>query len=56
MSDQQIQSSEQEQVLTPRDVQAVNDTNRGVATRPGWIAVVAFLVFVGGLAVFMFKF
>jgi hypothetical protein len=56
MSEQQVQSREQDQLLTPRDVQAVNDRNRKAATRPGWIAGLAFLVFMGGLAAFMFSF
>ena len=58
MSDQKIQSpgQEQEVILTPQDVQAVNNRNRRSATRPGWIAGLAFLVFVGGLAAFMFRF
>ena len=56
MSEQQTQAPGQDQVLTPQDVQAANNKNRGSATRPGWIAAVAFLVFVGGLAAFMFHF
>ena len=56
MSEQQAQSREQDQLLTPQDVQTVNDSNRSVPTRPGWIAVLAFLVFVGGLGAFMFNF
>lgn len=56
MSDQQVQSPEEEAVLSPQDVQKANNRNRGSATRPGWMAGVAFVVFVGGLAAFMFHF
>lgn len=56
MSEPQTQPQGEEEVLTPQDVQSANNRNRAVATRPGWIAVVAFVGFVGGLAAFMFHF
>lgn len=56
MSEQQTQPQSEETVLTPRDVQSANNANRKVATRPGWVAMIAFVGFVGGLAAFMFHF
>jgi hypothetical protein len=56
MSDQQNPASEPVEIVTPQDVQAANNRNRGSATRPGWMAGVAFVAFVGGLAAFMFHF
>jgi hypothetical protein len=56
MSEQQNPASAEDKFMTPQEVQAVNNRNRGVATRPGWIAGLAFVAFAGGLAAFMFHF
>jgi hypothetical protein len=55
MSEQQI-STEQQEVVTPQQVQAANNANRGRASRPGWIAGLCVLAFLGGLALFMYHF
>ena len=57
MSEREISTeTEPEAVVTPQQVQAANNENRRVATRPGWIAGVAAVAFIGGLAAFMFHF
>ncbi len=55
MSEQQI-ATEQQEVNTPQQVQAANNANRDRASRPGWIAALCMLAFLGGLAAFMYHF
>ncbi|HSR55514.1 MAG TPA: hypothetical protein VLN73_04705 [Alphaproteobacteria bacterium] len=49
-------AAEEEKVVTPQQVQEANYQNRKAATRPSWMAGLAALVFIGGLAAFMFHF
>lgn len=60
MSEQQIsqqaESASPEAPTTPQEIKEANNQNRKSATRPGWIAGVCALVFVGGLVAFMANF
>ncbi len=54
MSETQTPAQESAPV-SPEEMKDINNRARGQPTRPGLIAMIAALVFIGGLATFMFN-
>ena len=55
MSDSQM-SSESQSTVAPGQAEQLNELSRKNPTRPGWIAILVALAFVGGLGFFVTNF